>query len=293
MNILISTTTNWNVGDDFIRMGVQHLLDEIYPDANYIHYDRNPNNFISFPDNQIPKKYQLGNIMTGTIDWESIDLVVLAGSPEFLHEPLQPIYEGLLTRPEIPLWAIGVGYTYPQLLKRLTVAEKTVLSRPTTKIIVRQHDLKKILSEQGITNQINVLPCPAIFCNMEDAFNHSITDRGLAIIDGLLPIFYKQHDFATASIDFFKTSNRKNIYFDTDPHRFLNKIKQYGIVISERLHGAIAALSCGACVDCIGEDYRIKSAIELLEPILKCNDKYKILYFKTETKQQYLKILTA
>ena len=144
MNILISTTTNWNVGDDFIRMGVQHLLDEVYPDANYIHYDRNPNNFVSFPDNQKPKKYQLGNIMTGTIDWSSIDLVVLAGSPEFLHEPLHPIYSGLVSHPNIPLWAIGVGYTYPQLLKRLTVAEKTVLSRPTTKIIVRQHDLKKI-----------------------------------------------------------------------------------------------------------------------------------------------------
>lgn len=289
MNILISTTTNWNVGDDFIRMGVQHLLDEVYPDANYIHYDRNPNNFISFPDNQTPKKYQLGNIMTGTIDWDSIDLVVLAGSPEFLHEPLQPIYEGLLTRPEIPLWAIGVGYTYPQLLKRLTVAEKTVLSRPTTKIIVRQHDLKKILLEQGVTNEINVLPCPAIFCNGEYSSNNSkdklfIIDEKYSVVGG---------DIATASIDFFKQQNGNNIFFDSDPYRFLKKIRQYGIVISQRLHGAIAALSCGAYVECISEDYRVKSAIKLFNPILSCNDRYKILYFKTETKQQYLKILTA
>jgi hypothetical protein len=289
MNILISTTTNWNVGDDFIRMGVRHLLDEIYPDANYIHYDRNPNNFISFPDNQTPKKYQLGNIMTGTIDWESIDLVVLAGSPEFLHEPLQPIYEGLLTRTEIPLWAIGVGYTYPQLLKRLTVAEKTVLCRPTTKIIVRQHDLKKILSEQGVTNEINVLPCPAIFCNGEYGSKH--TKDTLYIIDeNNVPL---NGSIATASIDFFKSNKKIGLFFDSDPYRFLNKIRQYKKVYSHRLHGAIAALSCGACVDCMGVDYRIKAAIELFNPILQCTDRYKILYFKTETKQQYLKILTA
>lgn len=289
MNILISTTTNWNVGDDFIRMGVQHLLDEIYPDANYIHYDRNPNNFISFPDNQTPKKYQLGNIMTGTIDWESIDLVVLAGSPEFLHEPLQPIYEGLLTRPEIPLWVIGVGYTYPQLLKRLTVAEKTVLSRPTTKIIVRQHDLKKILTEQGINNEINVLPCPAIFCNGEYIPKH--TKDILYIVDN--ENIAMNGNVATASIDFFKSKSNDGLFFDSDPYRFLNKIRQYKRVISQRLHGAIAALSCGAYVDCVGDDYRIKAAIEQFYEILKCNDRHHILFFKTKTKTKYLKILTA
>src|SRR3990172_7956034 len=255
MNILISTTTNWNVGDDFIRMGVQHLLDEVYPDANYIHYDRNPNNFVSFPDNQKPKKYQLGNIMTGTIDWSSIDLVVLAGSPEFLHEPLHPIYSGLVSHPNIPLWAIGVGYTYPQLLKRLTVAEKTVLSRPTTKIIVRQHDLKKILLEQGITNEINVLPCPAIFCNGEYGSKH--TKDILYIVDNE-NIAMNGH-VATASIDFFKSKSNDGFFFDSDPYRFLNKIRKYKKVISQRLHGAIAGLYCGAYVDCVGDDYRIKA----------------------------------
>ena len=98
---------------------------------------------------------------------------------------------------------------------------------------------------------------------------------------------------ATASIDFFKSKSNDGFFFDSDPYRFLNKIRKYKKVISQRLHGAIAGLSCGAYVDCVGDDYRIKAAIELFNPILQCTDRYKILYFKTETKQQYLKILTA
>lgn len=287
MNILISTTTNWNVGDDFIRLGVQNLLDEIYPNANYIHYDRNPNNMISFPDNQLLEKKKVGNVMCGSIDWNIIDLVVLAGSPEFLHEPLLPIYEGLLTRPEIPLWAIGVGYTYPTLLKRLCAAEKNVLARDSTKIICRQKDLQETLSSY-LNKQVNLLPCPAIFCSK--IVSHSFEREKLYILDTFETDTSDGH-IAVASLDTLKT-NRK-AYFDTDYNRYLNNIWKYKTVISQRLHGAIAALSNGSYVDCIGDSFRVQAAIEQFYPILKCNDPDKINQFKTHYKKEYLKILTT
>jgi len=105
MNILISTTTNWNCGDDFIRMGVKNILKHIFPKTpNYIHYDRNPNNMVNYPEDQSMKQNLRGTFMNNHIDWEIIDLVVLAGTPEWLHTPLEPIYNGLATRPHIPLW---------------------------------------------------------------------------------------------------------------------------------------------------------------------------------------------
>lgn len=185
MNILISTTTNWNPGDDFIRYGVKNLLKNLYPNVIYIHYDTNPDYFKV--DEWAMGSGHKSNTMNNPIDWSMINLVVLAGSPEFLHGPLRPIYEGLYEHRDIPLLAIGVGYSNEMSQLTLSLEEHMVLSRDNTCIITRQNDLQKELSDR-LARTVYCLPCPALFA-------HERVDKKISAL--LIP----QADKGNQSID--------------------------------------------------------------------------------------------
>jgi len=272
MNILISTTTNWNPGDDFIRYGVMQLLGN---EHNYIYYDRNPDYFKQ-------DIWEMGcnhksNIMNDPIDWSLIDMVVLAGSPEFIHGPLKPLYDGLIENEKIPLLAIGVGYTFQMDTISFTPTESIVLKRKNTKIITRQYDLQKLLSEHLTREDIDCLPCPAIFApiflNTVDATKLSGKDSTLHILQS-----NKGHQ-AISEEDFDETNKLKNVqsiltyYVDDlkeypygkyiqEPQEIGRYISKYPRVISNRLHGGIYALGNGSKVKFINSSNRVQKALE-------------------------------
>lgn len=258
MNILISTTTNWNQGDEWIRLGVKNLLKYIYPNANYIHYDRNPNNMIDWPNNQNMKYGLHGNFMNNPINWEIIDLVVLAGSPEFLHHPLAPIYDGLVNNQHIPLLAIGVGYSEPEFMIPFTISEQIVLKRENTLIIVRQKELSDRLQDT-LHIPVITLPCPALFCF---------------------------ENFPNKTKSEFDNSK----YINTDSHDLLNYIGSCKYVTSDRLHAVIAGISGGAYCKLENRNFRTESAIKLFESVLQ-SDQDNIQEFKNQTFNNYINIL--
>ena len=270
MNILISTTTNWNPGDDFLRIGVKNILKYIYPITNYIHYDRNPNNMIDYPNNQNIKAGLRGNFMNNPIDWEMIDLVVLAGSPEFLHHPLAPIYEGLVEHPEIPLFAIGVGYSYPEFILPLTESELTVLKRENTLIIARQQELSDRL-KKVLNRQIHTLPCPALFCFEE------------------YPEKTKEDNYKNTSCHSLSELS-DSTFFSSDAYDMLHFIGKHKRFVSTRLHGVIAAISAGANASLIADDFRTKEGIKLFEEVLE-SDRSGITPFKTRILNNYINII--
>lgn len=273
MNILISTTTNWNPGDDFIRFGVKNILKHIIPSANYINYDRNPNNMVDWPRDQRMKEGLHGTFMNNPIDWSIIDLVVLAGSPEFLHHPLAPIYEGLMDHPDIPLWSIGVGYSEPSFLLPLTQSERTVLKRDSTLIITRQEELSGRLFME-LSKECYTLPCPALFCFEE------------------FPVkaMYCCKDQIVHSLEEF--TNERG-YFNSDPTDTLNHIGKFEVVITTRLHGAIAAISSGSgCVKLINDSFRAQEAIKLFEPVMNAA-KSDISLFKAQTLCNYINLIQS
>lgn len=268
MNILISTTTNWNVGDNFIAFGCKNILKHIFPTTpNYIHYDRNPNNMIDYPHDQRMKKGLRGNFMNNPIDWNLIDLVVLAGTPEWLHHPLEPIYEGLIDHPEIPLWAIGVGYTEPNFVLPLTDAEIKILKRENTLIITRQQELSDRLGPI-LEKKIPSLPCPALFC-FED-----------------FPEKTKELYFASHSLDSF----HGNEYFSSDSFDMLSYIGSCKNIISGRLHATIAGISAGANAKLINDSFRCKEAIKPFEEVIESN-RAEITAFKVKHLSNYINII--
>ena len=273
MNVLISTTTNWNPGDDFIRMGVKNLLNPILKKPNWIHYDRNPDNMVDYPSNQRLRK---------EVAWDRTDLVVLAGSPEFLHEPLVLIYEGLATRPHIPLWAIGVGYGESEWVVPLTDHEITVLGRPDTVIITRQMELSGRL-EAILERKIHTLPCPAILCS--NLITYKTSRKSLYISQGIVPD--SEYDVAFCTQDDVCCEG----FYSSDPVDLLNHISKYDTVVSQRLHGGLAAISCGAHVTFQNDSFRATEALKLFEPIIGQKDSMKISLFKEIVKKEYLQIL--
>ena len=272
MNILISTTTNWNPGDSFILFGIKNILKHIFPfTPNYIHYDRNPNNMVKWPDDQNMKYNLHGTFMNSPIDWRKIDLVVLAGSPEFLHHPLAPIYEGLVDHPEIPLWAIGVGYSEPYFVLPLTEAEKEVLKRKSTLIIARQEELANRLAFFFNPKVVYAQPCPALFCF------EKFPEKTRTILTSAL-IAHSLEEFNDIS------------YFSSDPYDMLNYIGSHCEVISQRLHGAIAGISSGAKTQLANDDFRCQSAIRLFEEVIEA-DPATITTFKTRILNNYINII--
>jgi len=288
MNILISTTTNWNPGDEWIRKGIKNILKHIFPEQpNYIHYDRNPNNMIDWPNDQRMKEGLHGNFMNNPINWEIVDLVILAGTPEWLHHPLIPIYEGLVDHPEIPLWAIGVGYSEPEFVLPLSDAEIKVLSRENTLIITRQQELSDRL-EPILEKKIPSLPCPALFC-FEDFPKKSkeflyIAEHGMQNISEGNGINIVYH-----SIDDMK----KNIafgYFSSDPYDTLMAIGESKIIISHRLHGAIAGISSGSFARLENNSFRCQEAIKHFSEVIEA-DQTDISVFKIRHLSNYINII--
>lgn len=269
MNILISTTTNHNCGDDFIRFGVKNILKHIFHNANYIHYDRNPNNMVKWPDDQNMKYNLHGTFMNRPIDWAMIDLVVLAGTPEFLHHPLAPIYDGLAEHPEIPLWAIGVGYTEPEFVLPLTENEITVLKRESTLIIVRQKELAARLGDL-LDRAVYILPCPALFCF--EKFPQKTRDT--------------MNVFPAHSLD----EIQQDSFFSSDPYDMLNFIGSHKVVVSGRLHGTIAGISSGAISTLMNESFRATEAVKLFSEVIESTPA-EIIAFKTRILNDYITII--
>jgi hypothetical protein len=225
--------------------------------------------------------------MNDPIRWPLIDLVVLAGSPEFLHGPLAPLYKGLAENPQIPLLALGVGYSIPMENLTLGGEEHAVLSRASTLIITRQYDLKYRLGELLAGKPVYTLPCPALFapggrcappgrprCAIRQAptgrqpineADYQLTEEHLAD---------EEYDIITHYIDDY--AHFKKGFYSSDPQRLLQEIGQYQKVVSNRLHGGIVALGHDAEVEFINGDNRVQKTLQPLENYKNCDGYYKV-----------------
>lgn len=282
MNILVSTTTNWNPGDEFIRYGIEHLLN---PDHNYFFYDRNPD-FFTENKFEMSGRTPRSNCFTSNIPWNNIDAVILAGSPEWLHGPLKYIYEGLMNNPHIPLYCIGVGYSAPVLVYELTNAEIEVLNRDTTVIITRDTHTKNIV-KPFVKKQIHTLPCPALFASMKYNIWYQDTwlfkDRSLYVLQGHSTeqgrleviqdkMIINNHDFLTYyKSDYLFLNVGKYLH---DPVDIIKHISQYSYVTTNRVHAGIVALSQGASVFFNNSSLRVLNMLLTYEPYLEHDTPY-------------------
>lgn len=253
MNILVSTTRDWNLGDEFIWMGVKRLLSNIFPGhVNYFFYNRNPDLF--------PYRHLHGNYLTHVPEF--IDLVVLAGTPEFYEEKMRGLYESVGDR---PIWAIGIGWGDEKLVPN--EMELEFIKRNDFKIIARSEETRKI-----IPKPIDVLPCPALLCSdimPKTKKSCFVGQIGFNKTDEKDVIVYCIPDFLEA----------KHARYITETEDLINELGQYETVYTNRLHAGFATIATGGKAIFMKNDFRIDTAVNTLNKYVGnlMNDYLKIL----------------
>lgn len=83
MNILYASTHGWNIGDDFIRMGCERLMEELFPGHNRLLYDKSPHVRSGLGDVWEKDDGQFHGNSAGYVKHRNlkIDLLVGAGTP--------------------------------------------------------------------------------------------------------------------------------------------------------------------------------------------------------------------
>lgn len=260
MNILVSTTRDWNVGDNIIWLGVKKLIDEVLPGSNYFFYNRNPDLFDHWSDTS--ERVLMGNYLTHVPDF--IDLVVMAGTPEFYDVKMKPFYS---TVGERPIWAIGIAWGVEHL--KPNEHELSFMKRDNFKAIVRSDVSRQIMPKEPI-----VLPCPALLSG-----DVSVKTKESCFIGDIAYNKHEQSDIYCYHIHEFEKAIGFSPKYFTEPGELLSIVSQYETVYTSRLHAGFAAISTGSKVVFEKIDFRIQTALDTLNA------------YSGNLKNDYLKIL--
>ena len=177
MNILLSSTRQWNCGDEFIAIGVKNILKNLKPfkNANFYIYNRAPDlhylrhskfpykgenlNLSSIANNIL---LPINNSWSSDHDIEFFDYVIFAGTPEWQGFMVSPITESLLNAKKKPIiFYLGIGmfeHLKDKSFDDLFDIDKRILNLAKL-ITVRDSDTKKLLEPV----KAKLFPCPAIF----------------------------------------------------------------------------------------------------------------------------------
>jgi hypothetical protein len=293
LNILVSSTRQWNPGDEFIFWGVRSLVEgALGKSQNWMLWNRNPDLFMQQWRDPRVRIDTISN-SANTPNLDIIDLVVLAGTPEWTGGPVAPLYDALRNNPDLPLLAVGVGSGADNL--QLSDAEIAVLSRPSSFITTRGRRLaEEINSILGI-EKARAMPCPAVLCAsatqsyasvdasrrrnvgliiQDDTSNlHAIEEQHLREILEATRNSQKRIDlinfYSTEFVNFSRASPTFDVRYSFDPFDCFQIIGEYRSIVSTRLHGAIAAISQGIPSFLISRgDYRLATTQELFSEVL-------------------------
>jgi len=251
MNILASTTRQWNCGDEFIFFGVRNLLEEFYKDSiNWVIYDRNPD------------LHDKGRILSDS--WRGrgldyIDEIVIAGSPQWFGKSMRDLFEKVLSDKRSPIFlGIGLGSKNDSFAGN---ARDLAVLRQAALITTRDPRAKKAVEQQAGVSAISRV-CPAFFasksanirrrsrvgfCLQTNAGRggHGITKE---LMDGAIELYkdiggtiicHYMDEFEYAARNF------SDVVYSSDAVDYLDIYNQFDVVISTRLHGAILAHSLG------------------------------------------------
>lgn len=269
-NILLSSTIAWNPGDEFIRIGVKRLLG----DHNYVVWNRNPDVM------SIGRKASTNSIF-GEVDVNLFDMVVFAGTPQWYGEATRGIYESLRRHPDIPIAFLGIGISTPSF--GLQPYELEVLSRKNAIILPRSQHLANSINAMLKEDKAAAMPCPALFSKMQQKKDtaktafvmQSSTIQHQAIPEDLVRQFvpfFDKADIICLYIDEWKRfrSLGLNPIFCDCPSDYLEVLSSYQRIVSTRLHGGIAALSCGCTSFLVAdkENFRVIDAQKMFGDML-------------------------
>jgi hypothetical protein len=277
-NILVAATRQWNPGDEFILFGVQNLIGE---NNNYIIYDRNPD--------LLPLKKIWSNSWKKQ-SLEKIDSVIIAGSPEWMGNALQPLFSSCLNKKQISF--LGIGNTS----NKVNLTNLDIQTLRNAKIIITRDEITK----QSLLNykiKSITLPCPAFYASKITKNIEKINKIGFVIQSNEIESQKISKDLMQKSLDIY--NKLKDIYevnfiyhyinelfnipfkgdYSYDAKDYINIYNKYDLIITTRLHGAVLASSLGIPSILLNTDARCISCSNQIPYIIN-NFNYEINFIK-------------
>ncbi|MFC3912956.1 polysaccharide pyruvyl transferase family protein [Pseudaeromonas sharmana] len=290
MNIVFSTTRQWNPGDEFILMGCMNLLRKHLGDFNPVIYNRNPqirrarrHDFVKKIDNLLGRDFIekfLDNSVKDRLPMDYADMVVFAGSPEWRGLRMNKLYRSILEY-QLPTLFLGIGtsgrFTFDET--HFTADEMRVF-KAAKLITCRDEDTRLSLSPLPV----HQIPCPALFSSREQRVVKQVKRIGLIygtksavacnnvsdathdylmrIYNHILQQYGNQYEieFVAHYIDelspFQQDFPGQTLRYSFDSRDYLDIFGRYDLVIGHRVHGIGMSASQGTPGIMIAHDPR-------------------------------------
>lgn len=326
MNILFSTTRQWNPGDEFILHGIRRLFSKLQFEYNPVIYNRHPS--ITPQRHTLKHRWSKPHTVphfdnsfmldqTGFIDY-----VIFAGTPEWYGGKRMDDLHQFIVDNKVRCSFIGVGIPKtPVFSDNLLYIFKNL----TDLFIARDPNCYEAVKAHL---KASYLPCPALFSapsnrkrNNLDKIgiviqdtrtkNHSIPDK---LADQLMKEFeilekkYQVRYIAHYIDDIkFASSINKDAVYSAFSEDYAAIFDQYDYVISTRVHGCGIASSLGIPNLLIPHDGRYSTAVKFLSSIYKENiplleqiqniniseESEKLITHRTKSESEYLDLFRS
>lgn len=282
LTALVSATRQWNPGDELILFGVQNLLRSWLPNPlNWVLYDRNPDLFIDGWHEPTHRE----NLWTNAFHHRSfagVDLAVVAGSPEWLGGPMIPFYKGIREY-SVPLILLGVGYA--DVFREFTQDEAYCFDNLAQVITARDRVAASLFSQ--VEAHCALLPCPGVFASAETSCStevrrvafilqsHKTQNQQVPaeVMEGALrqAARLQRMGYETEFVCFYIDETidllkefMLPVRYSYDARDYIGILRDYDVVVSSRLHGAILANSLGKPAILFNRELRCEGAAEHL-----------------------------
>lgn len=306
MNIIFSTTRQWNPGDEFILLGCINLLHESLQkkgvEFNPVIFNRNPQtrrarkrDLIKMIDNLLGRDFIekfLDNSVKDRLPMDYADMVVFAGSPEWRGARLKKLYSSILEY-KLPTLFMGIGTSgrFEFNEKHFSSDEIKVLTNAQL-ITCRDQDTFESLQPLSTYK----LPCPALFSSTKERKITAVKRIGLiygtyesvknnnvsyetyqylmTIYKHILAHYSNTYEieFVAHYIDELSTFKKdfptETLRYSYDSREYLNIFNQYDLIIGHRVHGIGISASLGIPGILIAHDQRAPTAQGFLASLI-------------------------
>lgn len=313
INIVFSTTRQWNPGDEFIRMGCMNLLQELGVDFNPILFNRHPQ---IRRNRKVDIVAMLNKLLGGSLlerfaddsvkdrpPMDYADLVIIAGTPEWQGRRMVKLYRSIVEY-HLPVLVLGIGTGTKNDLEfsqKHFSADEYEAFKTARVITTRDRNLHENL--KPLENYY--LPCPALLSSKKEKKINIVKRIGLIYSSSnviknnrvspdthhyLVNMFRKikeefseeyEIEFIAHYIDelseFDKEFPDEKLHYTYDAKDYLNIYEQFDLVVGCRIHGLGMSASLGIPGIAFAHDARAETVRGFLADMVKINEPYKNL----------------
>ncbi len=273
--IAVSTTRDWNMGDEVIWRGIQTLLEPYFLrfgiEPSFVYWNRNPDLMVDplRPPSQL-RPFLRGNYLSGEIpEGLHLDGVVFAGSPEWTGPTNAGIYRYLRNHPNVPILALGLGED--PMPPVLCAEEKDALKGAI--ISARSAETAASLSTQ-LSRRVPALPCPSVFAAAPQLVPATGTcyiiqrERGHQGCNLLAEAYTQLRDKPLISYYLAEyeelLQKQLDVRYVSELPDLVRLMSCFGGLVTTRLHAAVLASQLGLNVALLGHSPRVRQAAALL-----------------------------